>query len=147
VTAITSPVELLAELARKQARISTTDDGRVAINTDGTPEEVRRACRHWKWVLVWGLYGAERGYSWHGCDSCGELTSLAKKHNRPCGMTHGCRGRSRLIPSPKFLPGAAPAMSKSLDGSGSRVEGVDIPLTGWARLGVFGACLDQQSRD
>lgn len=112
--AMDSPVELLAELARLDARVRAAADGKVTVDAQRGSGELGRACRRWKWVLVWGLHGAERGYRWFACDTCGELTALANKAGMSCGMTLNCPGQSQPIPSPRFLCGApAPRRSRA----------------------------------
>ena len=102
---VLNPVDLLAELARIGATVSIADNGRVHVRAEhGTPA-LKQACRRWKWVLSWGLHGAETGYRWFACDTCGVLSPMGKKPGVPCTVTFACRGHSKEIPLPKFAPG------------------------------------------
>lgn len=100
-----TPVTLLAELAQRGATVSASDAGRVMVQADQGDHELSQACRRWKWVLVWGLHGAESGYQWFACDTCGCLNGLAKKPGGRCIATPGCSGHSKVIPQPRFAPG------------------------------------------
>jgi hypothetical protein len=116
---IQSPVELLVELAKGDASIRWgEEDGLIHVAMDdGVPHELRRACLRWKWVLRWGLHGADRGYRWCACGTCGSLTPLAKKAGGACTMTFGCTGRSQDIPLPRFsLGGVRPMTASAAEG-------------------------------
>lgn len=99
---IASPGELLAELGRRGAVISGGPD-RVTIARTPRDPVLERACRQWKWLLRWGVHGAERGFRWHACDACGELR-LAKAAGQRCSQTTDCRGKEVLAPGPVFVP-------------------------------------------
>lgn len=104
--AILNPVELLAELARVGASVSLADNGKIQLRADHGSAALDHACRRWKWVLSWGLHGAETGYRWFACDACGALSPMGRKPGSTCTMTFGCSGRSAEILLPRFGPGA-----------------------------------------
>ena len=103
---ILSPVDLLAELADRCATISSSDSGKVLVRTERGDAILSHAIRRWRWVLTWGLHGAETGYRWFACDTCGSLSPMAKNPGAKCMMTFGCDGHSVEIPQPRFAPGA-----------------------------------------
>jgi hypothetical protein len=103
---IVTPVDLLAELADRGTTISASEGGRVRVKTDRGNAILSQACRRWRWVLAWGLHGAESGYKWFACDTCGSLAPMGKKPGGTCFMTFGCKGHSIEIPQPRFAPGA-----------------------------------------
>jgi hypothetical protein len=108
---INSPVELLAALAAAEAVVRPAGDGQVRVDAppEHRTEELRRACQRWRWVLIWGAHGAETGYRWTSCSSCGSLTPLAKKPGGVCTITFGCNGRTVAIPLPIFALGGVPS--------------------------------------
>jgi len=108
--AILNPVDLLAELARVGATISMAEDGKVDVRADHGSPALKHACRRWKWVLSWGLHGAETGWRWFACDTCGVLSPMGKKPGMTCIMTFACAGRSKEIPLPRFAPGTPHAV-------------------------------------
>ena len=111
-TEIRNEVELLEALAAAGAVIRSAEGGRVSVDVDRRTEALRAACNKWKWVLIWGMHGARRGFRWHGCNSCGALAPLAKRAGGPCAMTSGCGGGAVDIPLPRF-GGAAVRTSRS----------------------------------
>jgi hypothetical protein len=116
---ISNPAELIAELARMEARISLDEDGRLVVDVPGgTPFLLQRACRRWRGILRWGLTGAQGGYRWVACGACGDLT-LAQSDRGPC-LARGCPGRTRAIPLPLFLPGPPPAPAPQVQPSTAR---------------------------
>ena len=99
------PVKLLEALHDAGAVISPRDDGFVGIRIEGgVPANLRRLCSRWRWLLVWGVHGAENGYRWFGCPVCG-WPALSKKPGKTCLMTFECTGRTEEIPLPRFVPG------------------------------------------
>jgi len=105
-----SPVDLLAELARIGATVSIAESGKIHVEPGHGGAALKHACRRWKWVLSWGLHGAERGYRWFACDTCGSLSPLAREPGKTCTMELGCKGRWKEIPLPRFAPGAPHAV-------------------------------------
>lgn len=103
---ISTPVELLADLARCGATIRASEGGGVEVDIKGGSQELRQACQRWLWVLIWGLHGAETGHRWYVCDSCGSIAPWVKKPRGTCIITFGCKGHSIDIPQPRFAPGA-----------------------------------------
>ena len=103
---VLNPVDLLAELARSGATVSIAENGKVHVRAEHGSAALKQACRRWKWVLSWGLHGAEAGYRWFACDTCGVLSPMGKKPGAICIMTFACTGRSKEIPLPRFAPGA-----------------------------------------
>ncbi len=65
---IKTPAELLAALADLEAVIGAEDDGRFLIRVPmSVPGDVQRACRRWKWVIAWGVHGADQSLRWFVC--------------------------------------------------------------------------------
>ena len=96
-----TPADLLAELDRLTVIVEAGDDGQLVLEGMLT-DELIAAARAYRWLFIWGLWGARSGHSWFVCDVCCELQLLFRE--RACGMKPGCKGRMHRAPVPAFMP-------------------------------------------